>query len=59
MLSVLLLGRQFAGLGAGLVSGGALGLVDWLVLALVPVAWAALAMITARFAVLRTLRQML
>lgn len=59
LVAVLLLGRQFAGLGAGLVSGGALGLVDWLLLALVPVAGAALAMVTARFAVLRALRQML
>ena len=59
LIAVLLLGRQFAGLGAGLVSGGALGWIDWLLLALVPLAGVALAMITARLTVLRALREML
>lgn len=57
--AVLLLGQQFAGLDAGLVSGGTLGWADWLVLALVPVAGAALAMLTARWTVVRALRRML
>ena len=56
---VTVLGRQFAGLGAGLVDSGALGLTDWLLLALVPIAGIVLAMITARQTVLRTLRKML
>ena len=59
LIAVLFLGRQFAGLDAGLVSGGALGWLDWLLLALVPVAGAGLAMLTARWTVLRALRRML
>lgn len=59
LVAVLFLGRQFAGLDAGLVSGGALGWLDWLLLALVPVAGAGLAMLTARWTVLRALRRML
>jgi len=59
LVAVLLLGQQFAGLDAGLVSGGALGWLDWLLLALVPVGGVGLAMLTARFTVLRALRRML
>ncbi len=56
---VLLLARRFASLGAGLVDGGALGIVGWLVLALVPVMGVILAVVTARYSVLRELRRML
>lgn len=56
---VLFLGRRFAGLGAGLVDSGALDAADWLLLCLVPLAAIALAMITARLTVMRTLRTML
>ena len=56
---VALLGRQFGGLGAGLVESGALGWTDWLLLALVPLGGIVLAMVTARQTVLRTLRKML
>lgn len=59
LVAVLLLGRQFAGLDAGLVSGGALGWLDWLLLALVPVVGVGLAILTARWTVLRALRRML
>lgn len=59
LVAVLLLGRQFAGLDAGLVNGGTLGWTDWLLLALVPVAGVGLAMLTARRTVLRALRRML
>jgi cell division transport system permease protein len=52
LLAVAVLGTRFAGLGAGLIAGGALGWADWLVLALVPVAAALLAMLTARLTVL-------
>ena len=55
----LLLGQRFAGLGAGLVLGGALGWEDWLLLGLVPLAGVALAMSTARLSVLSALRKML
>ena len=59
LVAVLLLGRQFAVLDAGLVNGGTLGWTDWLLLALVPVAGVGLAMLTARGTVLRALRRML
>ena len=58
LVVVLLLGKQFASLGAGLVSAGKLGLADWALLAVVPVAGAVLAMATARLAVLSALRRM-
>jgi len=59
LVAVLFLGRQFEGLGAGLIAGGALRWIDWLLLALVPIAGVFLAMITARLAVVRALRRML
>ena len=58
-LVVMFLGRQFGSLGAGLVEGGALRWSDWIVLALVPLAGIALAMITARLSVMRALARML
>jgi len=54
-----LLGRQFAGLGSGMVAGGALGPVDWGVLATIPATGVVLAMLTARMTVLAALRRML
>lgn len=59
LAAVLFLGARFAGLGAGLVAGGALGWIDWVLLALVPVAGVLLAMLTARVTVLRALKKML
>lgn len=59
LVVVLALGNQFGGLGAGLVSSGALGWLDWVLLALVPVAGVALAVFTARQTVLCSLRRML
>jgi cell division transport system permease protein len=59
LVAVLLLGQQFAGLDAGLISGGALGWLDWLLLALVPVVGIGLSILTARWTVLRALRGML
>jgi|GEM_PF-66307 len=58
-IAVIVLGARFAGLGAGLLTGGALGLLDWAVVALVPVAAVVLAMVTARLSVLAALRKML
>lgn len=57
--AVLLLGQRFSALGAGMVSGGSLGWLDWVLLALIPVAGIVLAAITARLTVLRALRRML
>jgi cell division transport system permease protein len=59
LLVVLLLGKQFGGLGAGLVSSGALGWLDWILLALIPVVGVGLAMFTARQTVIRALKKML
>ena len=59
MAAIWLLGKQFTSLGAGLVSGGALGWLDWLLLALIPFAGVGLAMLTARLSVLQALRRML
>lgn len=58
-VAVIFLGQRFAGLGAGMVESGALAWSDWLVLALIPLAGAALAMLTARISVVRALRSML
>ena len=59
LVVILFLGRRFAGLGAGLVDHGSLGPTDWLLLAMVPLAAAVLAMVTARFTVMHALRKML
>ncbi len=59
VLVVVGLGRRFADLGAGLVTGGALGWFDWVLVLLVPVLAIALALITARLSVLGALRRML
>ncbi len=53
--AVWLLGRQTAGLGSELLGSIALADADWILLALVPLAFALLAMGAARVAVLRTL----
>lgn len=59
LVVVLFLGQRFGGLEAGLVQSGALGWIDWVLLAFVPVAGLVLAMLTARITVLRALRKML
>ncbi|HEY6816445.1 MAG TPA: cell division protein [Croceibacterium sp.] len=57
--AILLLGRQFARLGSGMVAGGGLGAVEWGVLAAIPLVGIVLAMFTARVTVLAALRRML
>ena len=59
LVVILSLGRRFAGLGAGMVSSGALVWSDWLLLALVPIMATLLAMVTARLTVMQALRKML
>ena len=56
---ILSLGRQFSGLGAGMVSSGALVWTDWFLLALVPLLATGLAMMTARLTVMHALRKLL
>lgn len=57
--AILVLAAQFAALGSGLVSGASLEWSDWLVIAAIPLAGVALAVLTARLTVLAALRRML
>ena len=57
--AVFLLSRSFAALGSGLVAGGGLRWIDWLVIALIPLVGVALAVLTARLTVLAALRRFL
>lgn len=59
LLAMLLLGRQFAALGSGMVAGGAFDLGDWALLLAIPVLGVALAVVTARLTVLSALRRIL
>ena len=58
-LAVVVLGRQFAALGSGMVAGGGLATIDWLLIAAIPLAGVVIAVLTARFTVLSALRRML
>lgn len=55
LLAVGFLGSQIAALNADLVGGIGFGVVEWLVLIALPIAFALLATVAARLAVLRTL----
>ena len=59
LAAILLLGRQFAALGSGMVAGGGLGMFDWAAIAAIPIAGVVIAMFTARITVLAALRKML
>lgn len=59
MAAVLLLGRQFAALDSGMMTGGGLRWLDWLAIAAVPLFTIVLAMATARLTVVAALRKML
>jgi cell division transport system permease protein len=59
LAATLLLGRQFAQLGSGMVAGGGLRPLDWALLAAIPLIGIVLAMLTARVTVLAALRRML
>ena len=57
--AVLVMGRQFAALGSGMMAGGGLSLTDWFMLAAIPLAGVAIAVVTARLTVLAAVRRML
>jgi len=57
--AIMVIGWRAAGLDSGLVGGASLGTGGWVVLALLPLAFAGLAMVAARVAVLRTLERRL
>lgn len=59
LVAILALGERFAALESGMVAGGSLGLVDWIMLAMIPFAGVVIAILTARITVLAALRRML
>jgi cell division transport system permease protein len=59
LATVWLIGARVGALDAALVGGAGLGTRDWLLLAVLPVAFALLATLAARFAIVRTLRRVL
>lgn len=59
VVTIVALSRQFAGLGSGMVAGAVLHWQDWIVIAAIPLAGVALAVLTARITVLAALRRML
>ena len=59
VLAMSLLARQFAALQSGMVAGGSLTAVDWVLIALVPLFAVAIAVYTARMTVLSSLRKSL
>ncbi|OYU33887.1 cell division protein [Novosphingobium sp. PASSN1] len=58
-ITIATLANQFAALGSGMVSGAVLHWQDWLMIAAIPLAGVALAVVTARVTVLAALRRML
>jgi len=58
VLAIIFLGMQAQTLGSDLLSGVALGPLDWILLLALPVLFAMLATLAARFSVLRTLRRL-
>lgn len=59
LTAILVLDEQFAALGSGLVAGGGLTPLDWVMIAAIPFAGVAIAMLTARLTVIGALRKML
>ncbi len=59
VVTIAALSRQFAALGSGMVAGAVLHWQDWIVIAAIPLAGIALAVLTARVTVLAALRRML
>ncbi|WP_245228760.1 cell division protein [Pontixanthobacter sp. CEM42] len=57
--AVLFLGQEFTALGSGMMSGGGLSALDWILIAFIPFVGVAIAMLTARITVVSVLRQML
>lgn len=56
---IAVLGKQFGAIGAGIVTGATLDWLDWIALGVIPLAGIGLAMVTARWTVLRALSRML
>ena len=59
LIAIVALARQFAALDSGMLAGGGLTVIDWLLLVLIPLAGVALAALTARQTVMAALRRLL
>ncbi len=59
VITIAVLGRQFAPLGSGMAGSAVLGWLDWIVIVLIPLLGIGLAVLTARLTVLTALRRML
>ena len=59
VVAIVMLSGQFTRLGSGMVAGAVLHWPDWIVIAAIPLAGVALAVLTARLTVLAALRRML
>lgn len=59
LVAIMTLGNRFQALESGMVAGGELGSVDWLLIAAIPFAGVAIAILTARLTVMAALRRML
>ncbi|NVE95601.1 cell division protein FtsX [Altererythrobacter lutimaris] len=59
LIAVIILASQFSALDSGMIGGGVLGWLDWLAIALIPVAGVGVAVLTARLTIGNALRQML
>lgn len=59
LAAVLVLGQQFSALDSGMVAGGGLSGINWLMLAAIPVAGVIIAILTARLTIMSALRRML
>jgi len=59
LIAIVGLTRQFAALDSGMLAGGGLTVMDWLLLVFIPLVGVILATLTARFTVLSALRRML
>ncbi len=59
LCAVWLLGRQFAALDSGMIGGGGLGLLDWVIIGAIPLGGVMLALITGRITIRFALRSML
>ncbi len=59
LTAILFLGDKFAALNSGMMSGGSLGWLDYIIIAFIPFLAVGLAMLTARITVLTALRRLL
>ena len=59
VFAIVFMASRFTALDSGMVNAGGLGLIDWAIIGLLPIIGAGLAMLTARFTVLKAVRQML